>query len=374
MKWLLRRLIIGVLAIALLGGGTWYVNRHLAHAEYDAALADWIAQGGAEDSTPFTRAAVPDSENGAIEIVQAYEIFDGAFRNIGPEFEGDPYTARLPEFDEARALVHAAADKQIIQWAPYIRPRFVARSDLTWHWTACTSLSYLLDADTRVCIDRGDAEGALRNLRSMRFLGDSFVGLQSKIDHLMAMGMWSMMIDAIRTTPADRLLPDAALRALLQVPAFRSDARQSMLGAGSAMIMDLFHPAAERTYSVDRAQFRRRLANFVREELAALKSIDQPWHVTLSNPPTSQGDNSVQVSDVHLRFIRNIAIGERMFILANTALDIRQHGVEHGSYPEAWPMPNDAVTGVPLQYERTDTGYRVWAEDPDSRLRYEFAW
>ncbi len=382
-RWLMPLIVVVVVLCVLLLAA---LNAFLLgdHAEL---TAEWEAAGGVDDLSKLVPEPIPDEENAAV-----------IYRRILPEVtvatQAQQFTRTLDEsphdpdaLDELlgpheellRELLEAAMMEQC-HWG---EDEYASLSDPT----AMTfdlqgqmrNAARLMYADLLRQLSRGDLEAAEQRFHAMMKLASHSMQPATILNTVNSLAIRMTALEALDKALQDQpeLIADPSW---LDRPAPGELTKKMVLHEG-AHSLPMIAAATDGAMRVVRG---RNVAEYLDLMLKAHRQAEMPyWQQDWSD---LEFPDSVFLMPANMatpaidRAVEAIWRVEGRFLQLEAAFELRRHRAEHGDYPEtgpdsgpesgpesgpvSWQPPTNPVTGRSIEYERTETGFRLRLEHP----------
>ncbi|HRP62427.1 MAG TPA: hypothetical protein PK400_03960 [Phycisphaerales bacterium] len=413
-----------IVIAALLGGASiaWWIRSGM-RAEYDRAMDAWVAAGLAPSLQDLRPAPLPADENAATVYEQAFAILGqlsveerstlgdptGEYARYDPRYQGG---ADLNE-DAHRAAAAALNRATIEKLAPALDlvKQAAAMPQCLWNntmydegmdalmpWIAYGHLlSFALRDRAAHRASEGRLDEAASDLATAVMLANHIGSDPTPISQLVRWSIIEAVLASMETLfrHANHDVPEGPLADLirqldLQPDLIRAIEANALMGLSSinrpnvelieangiapnvtpALLVRLWwYRDLDRAYVLDaNRELIEWLSAPAHNRAGEPIATETPEHAILGSHFVME---SWQIQKLNLRL-------EQSRLLAVLAMELRAHRRAHGEYPdpETWTTPLDPVTKAPLHYERTETGFRLFAGrdiDP-GHLRRMWEW
>jgi hypothetical protein len=377
-KFLLILVVVLLMIVAL---ATWWMARQRELEErYEDAVAAWIDSGGVMDLAELEPDPMSDDQNAAVLYRRAGTMLEDLSADelelLSEPLSSPELATVVDQHAETIELIREAAARPASAWGTdvYTNPNFAA-VDLGY-LAKLRSFARLLAADAVIQADRDDDENAAADIAALLRMSTHAASEPVVISWLVSAAIQSLALEQMEGLFASQGPPDE--RVANAIDAIDVDAlfQRALLGETAATLRFMEDPGAAMSSGAfsggtlslaERIGYLTTMTNWLAETYDTATALDAP--VTMSSAQSRTAGRMLQ----SLRpAMSQFAIGATQIAIARTALELRAYRDEHGSYPDTWDMPVDRTTGQPLNYERTDTGFRIFSDSSHEVLDWQW--
>ncbi|TVQ53053.1 MAG: hypothetical protein EA377_08890 [Phycisphaerales bacterium] len=328
--------------------------------------AEWEAAGGVDDLSKLMPEPIPDEENAAViyrrilpEVAVATRTQEFNRTLDESPHDLDALNALLAPHEELLTELLEAAMMEQGHWGEdhYASPPDSMAMTMGWQMQM-RDAARLMYADLLRQLARGDLEAAEQRFHATMNMASHAMQPTTILNVLVSLAIRTTALEALKESLQDqpRMIADSSW---LDRPAPDELTRQMVLHEGAHSLPMI----AAATGGAMRVLQGRNEAAYLDLMLQAYRQAETPfWQQDWSG---AQIESSVfltvadSVAPAINRAVEAIWLMEGRFLQLETAFELRRYHAEHGSYPETWETPTNPVTGQPIEYERTETGFRL---------------
>lgn len=354
----------------------------------------WRASGGVAD--PRELSPRPSGAGGR-NAAGMHRSIAGSFVNLSANDRNllnDPWIASvhsleylLESFERELPVIHDAVQVPYCNWET---PPAESRTAAVEYLTQVRSMGRLLVVEAIVRADQKDLDGAAKSLVAIMRLGDQAAAESHTIGIQMRQALDALATGAIRQIFEKSGEIPSAIATALEARDYREYLRRSMIHEGSLAIVavrkaaggDATGPIEEQAIPQDLADglvwYLSTMRSFM--EQAGLPYYEQDTAMRVKPMPASarlpEGLSTFEEIGRNCKVTASI---ENQTNIARLAIRLRAHRAAQGAYPDPanFEVPNDALTGRPIEYWRYTDNFVLRAGIAGLRgesSEYEWEW
>jgi hypothetical protein len=354
-------LIIIVLVIAAAAVLVWVIlGRGEVQGQLEAERALFVPPGGYAEYIEAVP-AVPDERNAAALYLKADAAYEALPQHLLSDLldSSDPekLAAAVAGARPAIELAHEAMDRPFfdVAWRGQGPLKFSNEQLALPFGSAARSIARLLSAEARLAAAQGDASRAVRTLTSGLTTHEHLRTYPDLTLFLVLIAAESLILDDFQQVGAD-----ADAEALRGFDAALAQ-HDWMTYVRQVLLLDRAHRVSEQQPFGEP----REMLAWLQANREAIESLDEPYHEDPVPPPTALPQLHVTLLGVRQKMvhprtsIRQAAVMQTTTNLLRSAIALRLHKLEHGTYPAEYTPLIDLFTGAPLEYTLTDDGFTL---------------